>query len=53
MIHEPPGGREEGGECFSDLKLKCERNTFPKKQTLDCVQLVHEYPDKARAEVLV
>lgn len=34
-------------------EVKCERNTFPKKQTLDCVQLVHEYPHKARAGVLV
>lgn len=34
-------------------EVKCERNTFPKKQRLDCVQLVHEYRHKARAGALV
>lgn len=50
MIHGPPGRREEGGEGFSELKLKARETHSPKP---DCVQLVCEYPDKAGAGALV
>ena len=49
MIHGPPGRREEGGEGFSELKLKARETHSPKP---DCVQLVCEYPDKAGAGAL-
>lgn len=32
MIHEPPGGREEGSECFSDLKLNARETHSPKSR---------------------
>lgn len=46
--------RKGGGKrMLFRSEVKCERNTFPQKQTLDCVQLVCEYQDKARAGALV
>lgn len=34
VIHEPPGGREEGGECFSELKFNARETHSPKSRRL-------------------